>query len=174
MQTKCINVYQFSELSDKAKTRAIEQYRYINVEDVNWWDPIYEDAKNIGLQIDSFDLDRNKHANGVFTLSAAEVAANITRDHGAHCETYKAAEQFLAEHNPVFASYMDPESADFESRNSEDALSNIEDRFLKNLLRLYADMLQKDSEYLIEDAAVIETIEANEYEFTETGKRFNF
>ena len=38
------------KLSDKAKQKAIEKFYDINV-DYDWWDSVYEDAKNIGLKI---------------------------------------------------------------------------------------------------------------------------
>ena len=76
MRTIEIKAYLFNELSEEAKEKAVQNLSNINVQ-FDWWHFIYEDAKNIGLKITSFDLYRNKHANGEFLLSAAEVAANI-------------------------------------------------------------------------------------------------
>ena len=129
----------------------------------------YEDAANIGLKLTSFDLDRNRHADGAFTLSAAEVAQNILNEHGEGCATYKTAEAFLNDHNPVFAAYMDEENELFESYEAEEKLSDIEQDFLVSLLEDYSIILQNEYEYLISRKAVIETIEANEYDFTEDG-----
>ena len=58
MKTLTINLYQFSELSDEAKEKAISNLSDINV-DFDWWTNTYEDAARIGLKITSFDLDRN-------------------------------------------------------------------------------------------------------------------
>lgn len=164
-------VYQFSELSEQAKQKAIDSLIDINVYN-DWWESTYEDAEKIGLKITSFDLDRNRHAKGEFLLSANEVAANILRDHGEQCETYKTAKEFLESWNPVFADYMDENSENYESSESEDKLKELEDDFLNSLLEDYSIMLQNESEYLTSDEAIIETIEANEYEFTQDGKRF--
>ncbi len=95
MRTVRTKVYKFDELSEQAKRVAIDKLSCINVE-FDWWDSTYEGAKNIGLEITGFDLDRNRHADGHFTLAANEVAANIFRDHGDMCETYKTATKVVA------------------------------------------------------------------------------
>ena len=81
MRTIRTKVYKFSELSDKAKQKAIEKFYDINV-DYDWWESVYEDAKNIGLKITGFDIDRASYCNGDFILSACEVAQNISNKHG--------------------------------------------------------------------------------------------
>jgi len=166
MKTISINLYKFSELSEEAKQKAIEKLYYINL-DQDWWTFTYEDAENIGLKITGFDLDRNRHATGYFLLNATEVAQNILNEHGEMCETYKTAENFLSEHSPVFSKYM---SEDYEDiYEIENQLQEIEDDFLKNLLEDYSIMLQNECEYLQSEEAIIETIEANDYDFTENG-----
>lgn len=168
MKTHTITTYSFSELSEQAQQKAI--YNCININtDYEWWEFIYEDAKNIGLKITSFDLDRNKHAKGEFINSATEIAADILREHGPKCETYILAEQFLEKFNPLFAEYMDETSEKYETWQTENELQELEDEFLSELLEEYSVILQKEYEYLISDEAIIETIEANEYEFTENG-----
>ena len=169
MRVMKTNVYEFKELSETGKEKALENLGNINL-DYDWWDCLYEDADNIGLKITSFDLDRNRHATGGFTLDVLEVAANIIRGHGDTCETYKTAEAFLAEHATPYAEYLDETSEHYESKNKEDELIEIENEFLKDILEDYSIMLQKTYEYLCSDKAIIETIEANEYEFTVEGK----
>lgn len=168
MKTKTINIYSFNELSEEAKQKAIEKFCDINV-NYNWWEFTYEDAKNIGLKINSFDLERNRHAKGEFIWSACEVAANILKEHGETCETYKTAENFLKEWQPIFDEYMNEESENYESWESEDKLQELESEFLESLLEDYSIMLQNELEYLTSEKAIIETIELNEYEFTEDG-----
>ena len=163
-------VYPFSELSDDAKQRAIENLSNINV-DYNWWESTYEDAERIGLKITAFDLDRNRHANGTFELSANEVAANIFSEHGETCETFKTATKFMEEWQPVFSEYLNEESEKYESRESEEALMELEDQFLKSILEDYSIMLENECEHLQSKEAIIETIESNEYEFNEFGNR---
>ena len=168
MRQETINLYSFNELSEEAKQKVIEKSYDINV-NYNWWKNTYEDAKNIGLKINSFDLERNRHAKGDFLYSACEVAANILKEHSENCETYKTAENFLKEWQPIFNDYTNEESEYFESREAEGKLQDIESDFLESLLEDYAMILEKECQYLMSKEAIIETIEANEYEFYEDG-----
>lgn len=169
MRTITKTVYTFDELSDESKEKAINNLIYINVDYV-WWDSMLWDAEDIGLKIITFDLDRHRHAEGYFLLSRNEVAQNILNNHGSQCGTYKTAQSFLDEHEAVFADYMNEDSEHFESYESEQKLLEIEDNFLKELLEDYSMMLQHEYEYRMSDEAIIETIEANEYEFYENGE----
>ena len=162
-------VYKFDELSEEAKEKAIERLADINV-DYEWWNGVYEDAENIGLKIVEFDLDRGPYAKGVFKLSANEVAQNIINNHGDMTETYKTARGFMDQWEPVFSEYMDEKSEHYESRESEDKMMELEDEFLKSLCEDYRIILQHEWDYLVSEEAIRETIEANEYEFTEDGR----
>jgi hypothetical protein len=53
---------------------------------------------------------------------------------------------------------------------SEVDTEDIDANFLRSLLEDYRIMLQKEYEYLTSEETIIETIEANEYEFTEKGE----
>lgn len=170
MRTETIEVtyYKFSELSEDAQQHAIENLYLINV-GFDWWDCTYEDAKNIGLELKYFDLDRNRNATGQFLLSACEVAQNIFNEHGENCETYKTAKNFMDDWQPIFNNYMDETHEDYESSESEDKMNDLENYFLNSLLEDYSIILQKECEYLQSREAIIETIEANEYEFDVNG-----
>ena len=169
MKTIEVTVYQFSELSDEAKEKAIQRLSDINVH-FEWWDCTYEDAKSIGLNIISFDHER--YLNGEFTLSACEVAQNILNSHGDHCETFETAKDFLDEWNPIFADYMDEHSENYESGDLEDTMMDLEQDFLESLCEDYRIMLSKEYEYRTSEEAIIEAIESNEYQFTQDGKLF--
>jgi len=164
-------VYSFSELSEDAKKKVLENLHDINV-NYDWWDSTYEDAANIGLKIDSFDLERGRYCKGSLIWSAPEVAANIFRDHGDTCETFKTATNFMEQWQPVFNDYMDESSKGYESAENEDKLSELENEFLSSLLEDYRLILQNEYDYLASEEAIIESIEANNYEFTEEGKLF--
>ena len=92
------------------------------------------------------------------------------QEHGEHCETYRTAANFMEEWQPLFNDYMNEESINYEDDND---LMVCEEEFLQSLLEDYSILLQNESEYLQSDEAIIETIEANEYEFLENGKLFN-
>jgi len=159
MRTVRTKVYNFEELSQEAKQVAIDKNSGINV-DYDWWDFTYEDAENIGLKLKGFDLDRNKHANGEFMQSARYCAEQIKETHGENCNTYSLAEEFLAGYDNIM------------NEEEEQEIEEIEEEFLNKLLDEYADILQNESEYLQSEEAIIETLIANEYEFTKDGKQF--
>ena len=170
MKTVSINVYKFNELSEEAQQKALDHLFDLNV-DYNWWEDIYEDAAEAGLKITSSDIDR-KDITGEFNLSACEVAQNILNSHGESCETYKTAYNFMDEWNPIFADYMDESSDNYESSDSESKMIDLESEFLNDLLQDYLIMLDHEYDYKTSKEAIIESIEANEYDFTEDGKLY--
>ena len=169
MKTIEIKLYEFDELPEEVKQKVLTDLYDINVFH-EWWENVYEDAKNIGLEIRGFDIGRGNCCNGIFELSASEVAANIFRDHGEKCETYKTAEGFIEDWQPLFDAYMDERSDNYESDYLEDRMIEEEQRFLNSLLHDYLQMLKQEHEYRTEEENIIDTIRANEYFFTEKGK----
>jgi len=157
MKTLTITVYDFDELSDNAKEKALQELRNINIEH-EWYDGIYEDAANIGLKIEAFDIGRGCYCTGDWTTDALDAARRIIKNHGEHCETYKDAKAFLQDHEAL-AEHDDVES-EFE---------DLEDDFLQTMLGNYRMMLQKEFEYLTSDGAIKETIDANGYCFHADG-----
>jgi len=172
MRTVRTKVYKFNELTDEAKQKALEHCAYFNVEDSFWYESIKDDAKEIGLQIEEFDIDRASYCKGDFLLSANEVAQNILNNHGEECETYKTAESFMKDWQPVYNDYLDEGSKGYESAENEQKLLELESDFKESLLSDYLTILRKEYEYQTSEAAIKETIEANGYEFTKDGKMF--
>lgn len=147
-------VFNFDDLDEEAKENARNWYRE-GALDYDWWDSIFADAETIGLKITGFELDRGRYATGEFTQDALSVCEAIIANHGKDCETYKTAMQYKGEfRNEDYGEYED-----------------ARDEFLKSLLEDYSIMLQHEYEYLLSDESVDEAIRANEYTFTETGKR---
>lgn len=165
MRIKTINLYQFSELSEKAKEKAISNLSDINV-DYDWYDCTYMDAENIKLKITGFDIDRANYCKGEFMETAPETAELIIVSHGKECETYKTAKEFLTAFNTLIELTEDkPEIEDV----NEEEIEALQDEFLKSLLEDYHIILTKEYEYLTGEEAIIATIEANEYDFLEDG-----
>ena len=156
MKTIKIDLYSFKELSKEAKAKVISKLSDINV-DHKWYDFTYEDAENIGLKIEESDWEYAT-AKGEFTMSAPEVAEKIKEGHGKKCETYKIASAFL---NSI------------EGEKDDDKLTELEDLFLRVLLKEYGKMLREEWLYLQSEKAIIETIESNEYTFEADGKMRN-
>lgn len=178
MKTKTINLYSFDELSDKAKQKALENLYDINV-DYDWWQYTYEDAERVGLRINGFDLDRGSYCEGDFLEDAKTVAELILKEHGEQCETYKTAKEFLSNYLPVLKE-LEVYQAEDENELNQDLIDSLDekccdliDEFEKSIFEDYRIILQNEYEYLISEEAIKETIERNEYTFTEDGKLCN-
>jgi hypothetical protein len=169
MRQKIINLYKFEELSTEAQQKAIEKFSDAGV-GYNWWENVYDDAKEIGLRIDGFDLDRGRCVDGSLLFAANDVAQKILNNHGDQCETHKTANDFMNEWQPISCDYMNEDSENYESRDIEDKLMEIEQQFERDLLEDYLIMLQHEYEYLTSEEYIKEFIINNEYEFTEEGK----
>lgn len=165
-------VYEFAELSDEAKAVARDWYRE-GALDCDWWDSTYEDAAQIGLKLTSFDLDRNRHACGKFTEEANTVADLVIKEHGESCDTHKLAVEFWRERDEIVNTWPKDANGDYENEGDLDAkLDACEAEFERALIEEYSVILQKEYEYLLSDAQVDESITANGYTFTESGKRY--
>lgn len=166
MRTIRIKLYKFNELSESAKEKAIEYFRDSNFDLNDAWENIKEDAAQIELSI--FSLDDHRPNKGEFYNSAEDTAKLILEAHGKDCDTYKSAENFLSEWNT--------KKEKFENENpvfyftNEDESEDLSNEFLQSILEDYRIMLNKEIEYQNSYEYITETIEANEYEFTQDGK----
>ena len=168
METRTYNVYKFSELNEDQKEKVIEKYCNINI-DHEWWECTYEDAKNIGLELTGFDIDRGSYCEGKFIQTAQYCADSILETHGKDCETYIDAAAYIKERKDIEQHAESDEYGEFDLKTC-DKLDALTDEFLKSLLEDYLSMLRKECEYLTSKEAIIETIEANDYDFTENGR----
>ena len=158
-------IYRYTELSEKAKEKALE-WAYEGAFDHPWWeDIIYEDAARIGLKITGFDLDRNRHATGDYLTGSKECAEAIVGEHGESCETYKTAQAFLTK-----LSILEAKSESYDDEDYDEEREDLGDEFLKSILKEYSTMLQTEADYRGSREALEETISCNDWEFTEDGK----
>lgn len=167
MEKREYTVYKFKELSEKAQEKAIEKLSGINV-DHDWYRFIYEDAETVGLKITGFDCERD--CTGKLKESAADTADLIIKNHGEKSDTFKLAEKFLEERDRIVNDAPRDENGDYADEWALDRdLDALEAEFLKDLLEEYRVILSKEYDYLTSKAAIIETIEANDYDFLEDG-----
>jgi len=175
MRTIRTKLYQFDELSKEAQQTAISKNYDINV-DFDWWSFIYDDAKNIGLSISTFDIDRGDYCKGEFVDDAMECARLIIAEHGETCETYKTAKNYISDYGKLVYKYSDGIKSNYVAEGNEHAFDQEADEldaeFLKSILEDYRIILSKEYAFLTSDEAIAETIRSNEYEFTIDGKQF--
>jgi len=179
METRTYNVYKFNELTDEQKEKAIDNLRDINV-DYDWWEYINDDS---AIELKEFDLYQQE-CRIDFSSSAEETARYIVDNHGNKCDTYKTSKSFLDALEAVEKEYNEyekeadswtKESRDMDSisldlQACDDRMVELRDEYKEELARDILALLQSDYEHLTSDEAIIETIEANEYDFTTDGK----
>ena len=156
---KTVNVYHFEELSDEAKQVAIRDNAEINVH-YDWWDCTYETWSEMGVRIDSFDLYR-QHVGINFLYDYEDVAQSILSFFGEDNDTYAFAKEYLEQ-----VKKLDEESEDYDS--DKDA---IEEEFYMEIENTIFNWLRTEYEWLVSDEAIAETLEINQVDFLENGKR---
>jgi hypothetical protein len=173
MKTIEIKVYWFGELPEEAKRKAVENMYDINV-NYDWWDCIYEDADQICCKINGFDIGRGQYCELETKYGFKDTATEILKNHGEMCETYKIAVEFFEEYDSLVKKYSDGGDTVTEENeyDFDQEADELESEYEKKLGEEYLSMLERDYEYRTSEEAIIETIEANEYEFTEDGKLF--
>lgn len=158
MRTIQTTVYSFEELSPEAQQKAIDSLRDINTE-FDWWEFVYEDAREVKIEIKSFDIYR-----GQIKITASYNTPHlIIKNHGATTETYKTAKNYLDEVATIKRNSSEDDD------NGEEMQTAFE-HFEQQIAEDYLILLRNEYEYRGSDEAIKETIEANEYEFTEGGK----
>jgi len=166
-ETTTRTLYKFEELSDEAKEKALDSSRHTNTQYMEWWESTYEDAANVGIKIKGFDTGRGSSIDGKVE-DTENTAHQIMKDHGEECETYKTAAEYLKERDKAIEAAPSAMEIDDEYELDE-KLDELGEEFTKSILEDYLTILRNEMEYLESNEAVQESIEANDYEFTEDG-----
>ncbi len=154
--------YQFEELDKQTKEKAIDNYRYISVEDDFWYEFIKEDLISVGIELRGCDIERGSFAE-IHLEDFWETCDLILKWHGENCETYKIAERYIKEYKDIQYHIKDDEDLD-------EKLDDLDEEYQKEFSEEVLSMLRREYEYMTSDEYIIEMFQANEYEFTENGK----
>jgi len=147
METRTYQVYKFKELSEDGQQKALETLSDINI-NYEWWDYLYDDANIIGLKIEEWDLYK-RNIRGKLLESVGEVCRQILLNHGKRRGTYKLAQDYYKK------KFLN--------------VPYIAEDFSYCLLQEYLSDLQGAYDYLTSEEAIKETIDCNNYNFTEDG-----
>jgi hypothetical protein len=174
-EIKQTTVYKFSELSEKAKEKALNDNREINT-DYDWAEFLTEqfkdDLKKIGIYAEKFywDLDRNR-------FMCLDKAGSIEDDKLflKYCKVdlrSKRAREIINENGlqlktQYFGGSRQENYIESNYETQDDLTECLQDKFND-----FLKQLTENYEYLIGDEAIKETIEANEYSFRENGEMF--
>lgn len=181
MRDMNVTVYSFAELSETAQERAINELRYIDVGH-DWYEYPYDTirtaGKLIGLDIDMiyFDTDLYCIFNADYEYVRGAVKA-VQAEFPRMTDLHEVARDLQALQRRYFYS-LRCNVASQRDTNSYQCFRFGEDYECEDLGDIIDDfahwariLLRDEYEYLTSDEAVKEVIEANEYEFTEAGKR---
>lgn len=188
--TYTYNTYKFSELSPEAQEHAIEKLRYINVDDSFWHDYVgktgfsakelarmkvqVKDAPNELLKFKNvyFDIDRSWYIQfDDCDFSDDEIARKFLRVPRDIWE--RVAWNFENRH---YGGNSHGTTKLVYEWQGDKKLTKRQEEILDRACDIFSDKmeealrgLQDTYEYLLTDEAVKETIECNDYDFTENG-----
>lgn len=167
------DVFKFEELSDEAKERAIEEFRYVNV-DYEWWECVYEMANEIGFTITSFDIDSRNNITGELSISILESFKLIRKNWSRNSELYKISKKYVRDFIKAYRKWKgDDEELTVDEFISEDEARDLECDYKKDILEEFLYILRKEYEYQTSDEAIKEFLIDNENEFYQNGSKYN-
>jgi len=188
MRIAQVEVYQFNELSEEAKEKAVNELRDINTEYSSWWD-------HDGLLDLSAKELKSRRITEHLTLSYKLVSFDFVRHHirfeSVEVNNDDAFRKFLRVHKRLwkkchyafyYPSYPSTAKTVFEIEHQEGlSFTDKEEEILDRACKIMNDKinealvsLEESYEYLTSRRIIIETIEANKYEFTEDGKVYHY
>lgn len=162
MRTIRTKIFNFNELTEDAKNKAIEYFAFHL--DSYWYECVYDDAAQIGIKILGFDVYGQSIDIDFYWLHY-DVANKIILNHDQETETYQTAKKYL-EGRKELDEYED------NSDEYEESLDNLENDLKHEIAEDYLILLRKEYEYITGRESIIENIEVNEYEFYADGTLF--
>ena len=179
MKTIETKVYQFKELDEQTKEKAIDNYRHISVEDNFWYEFIKEDLISVGIELRSFDLNRGSFAE-IHIEDFYDTCKKIIDSHGVLCKTYIIAIRYIKEYNTIKEKIDNLECYENDDSDKEHLnklmqldkdLEDLDEEYQQEFSWEVLSMLSKEYEYMTSDEHIIEMFENNDWEFTEDGKQ---
>lgn len=183
MRTVEQKIYLFEELSEEAKQRVIDDYRYINVEYDDWWSDTYEmfkeECEDIGIDVTDIkfsgfasqgdgasfggnieNIDKFLKHIGIDLLNNVSdlLTIEFVRDVWNYCHKYTCS---------TYVRFDD----DIETKVLDDIEYKVEELRQELCDKLYK-YLENSYDYLTSDEAIEEALVGTEYEFYEDGQRF--
>lgn len=166
IETREYKIFKFEELSESAQDKALQSLWDVNVMDGFWFEHIAEEIKEYGGELVEFDTDRSSSI--IIKINSPELfAKSILENHGEKCDTHMTAYNFLNATSVLYS--IDTDDLTYEQ---EQELEDLESDFTKEISGDYLTLLRESYKYATSEEAIKETIEINEYEFTEDGELY--
>ena len=187
MQTKVIETYGIEELEGRAKENALEWLR--EGLDYEWYDSVFEDAKKcasiLGIEIGDiyFSMDDGACFNGRFSYAKGwkkalkEYAPIDTELVRIGQELQKIQKTFLYQIGGTVGSNGRYHTTICGSADTNGRFADVPDYTINALSQVFTDFaswiyknLQTEYDYLTSEGQLIETANANGYQFDENGR----
>jgi hypothetical protein len=150
------NVYKFEELSEESKDLALENYWSINVDHDWWFYGVSDAAKELGLEIQSFDLGRDWSIDIKYHTYFYKIAEDILKTFSRNWEIFKISQYFL---NNIKG--LDQNDEEYE---------RLEYEYCKALENEFLNLLKAEYDFLTSKEMIKDTLVLNSYNFTKNGK----
>ena len=193
-----ITVYKFSELDDRAKERAMDNWRDGHL-DYDWWESVYDDADHVATIL-GIELTRKGKRTPAIWFNGFYHQGSGSSFEGSYAYA-KGAVKAIKEYAPkdealhrIARDLQDVQRKNFYGLRASITASNRETSIcvnVENVQHIYGDAseeaeeaiteamndfnhwvferLEREYEYLMSDEAIAESIEANEARFEEDG-----
>lgn len=191
-------VFKFDELSETAKQKAVEEFYDINVSDVEWWDCTYKDAKAIaelmGIEISKIYFSgfssqgdgacfegSYKYQKGApkAVREYAPVDKELHRIAAALQEIQKKNFYKIGAEVKHHGQYYHESCTDIQVWSNNESMGGANDdayygtkEALRDFMKWIYGQLEAQHDYLTSEKVIIETIKANDYEFTAEGSLY--
>lgn len=192
MKTISVELYQFDELSDKAKEVARDWFKK-DYPDHGWWESVYDDAREIatrfGVEIDDIGFSGFWSQGDGACFTGTFRSADLIKTTEEHFESEYPTEEGLHALLRRLQAVRHQENSLLKiiarGHYSHSGTMEVEDPDcyylwdeaceVRDCLRRFADwiyaQLEKEHDYLVSDECVDESITANEYWFLISGGR---
>jgi hypothetical protein len=172
MKTMEIAVYEFDELHTDVQVRLANDY--INSSLYYWDETVRQRAKDVGLIIDTYDLDRYE-CKLILRYSTEEIADKIIMEYGQDASISILSKQFLEARDLLVKKYSDGINLDRVAEGKEwdfdVELEELEDDYKQELAGEYISELRNEYEFVTSFEYAREML--NDNQFTEDGQIIN-
>lgn len=188
MQTKEYTVYKFNELPVEAKAKVLENYHNINTEYTDWYKFDYEGFKerlealgynNVDISFSGFwsqgdgasftaDIDLIKWLKEHKRLSYYRKLIKDIDNSNIYGEIKRIDNRYSHE-NTCDTSIYGSDITDVQYKLTDELTEEIEKERKRLCYGIY-EWLEKTYNYLVSEEVIIETIQANDYDFNLNGK----
>ncbi len=174
--TRKYTIYKLSELPEDAKQKALESLYDINVNYDDWNEPVkedlIEDLKKIGIEFDKvyYDLDR-RYWYAYLDKPKIINSSLFLKSAGIDLRTKEAKETI--EHILIDTKHYGGGQAKNIILGGHTEIDEKLEALFNDKIEDFLTDSEKNYEYLTSEKFIIETIECNDYDFTEDGKLFS-